>query len=52
MQSLFAWLPPVLCCVAIQGFWMSVLFISNSSQPTDRFQNLQRLSGNSGSTLH
>jgi hypothetical protein len=51
MQSLFAWLSPVACCVAIQGFWLGILHVTNPRTPADDLQNLHRLSGKTNPTL-
>jgi len=41
----------VACCVAIQGFWLGILHVTNPRTPADDLQNLHRLSGKTNPTL-
>ena len=43
MQSLLAWLPPVACCVAIQGFWLAMLVVINPGKQPQNLQDLHPL---------
>lgn len=47
MQGLSVWLPPVACCMAIQGFWLGALLILQPRLAAPDLQNLHRISGSS-----
>ncbi len=52
MQSVRIWLPPVACCMAIQGFWLGTLrFLSPQAIPAD-LQDLHRFGGKTAPTLN
>jgi len=51
MQSVLIWLPPVACCMAIQGFWLGALRIVNPSNSPADLQDLHRFRSRSSPTL-
>lgn len=51
MQSVLIWLPPVACCMAIQGFWLGALRILNPNTAPADLQDLHRFGGRSVPTL-
>lgn len=51
MQSIRIWLPPVACCMAIQGFWLGTLRILNPQNAPANLQDLHRFGGKTAPTL-
>lgn len=45
MQGFTIWLPPVACCMAIQGFWLGTLLILQPRPAAQDLQDLHRFSG-------
>ena len=51
MQSVRIWLQPVVCCIAIQGFWLGTLRILNPQNTQGDLQDLHRFGGTIAPTL-
>ncbi len=45
MQSIRIWLQPVICCIAIQAFWLGTLQILNPQNTHGDLQDLHRFGG-------
>ena len=52
MQGILIWLPPVACCMAIQGLWLGVLQVLQPRIPQRDLQNLHRFSPGDAPTLN
>ena len=52
MQSLSIWLPPVACCMAIQGFWLGALAVIQPRLGPADLQDLHRFSGTTAPTVN
>lgn len=52
MQSVRIWLPPVVCCMAIQGFWLGTLRMLNPYATPADLQDLHRFGGKTAPTLN